>query len=265
MRKKRGESCENLERWLLTYADMITLLMAFFIMMYSMSVLNISRFREAAFSIRSGFGGLVAGQGRSILNATGTFAMAPSPIQGDTAGVPWRVTKPLVKYIEKIGKDQNAAAIGEDYRGIVISLSSDKLLFEPGSAKLRRDARHVLDRIARTLAKIDNMVQVEGHTCDLPPRGGEFASNWELSTARATNVLRYLVGPNRLDPWRFSAAGYGSVRPKVANNSMANRRQNRRVEIVILRPESQLAYVSQELPRRIGDPTRAEIRRRLEK
>lgn len=266
MRRRREESNHaGMERWLLTYADMITLLMAFFIMMYSMSVLNLGKFRQAAVSIRSGFGGLVKGQGQSILGSSGMFGSTPSPIEGDTAGVSWKVLKPLVEYVERSsrgGAGTPAAAISEDRRGIVITLSSDKLLFEPGSARIRPEARSVLSKIARTLEQTENLVQVEGHTCDLPPRGSRYPSNWELSTARATEVLRYLVENERLPASRFSAAGYGSIRPVAQGGK--DRSANRRVEIVILRPEVADTVAAGDKTRRIGEPREALFQRRLD-
>ncbi|MCX8053870.1 MAG: flagellar motor protein MotB [Armatimonadetes bacterium] len=264
MRKKREEHSHGaLERWLLTYADMITLLMAFFIMMYSMSVLNLAKFRQAAISIRSGFGGTVDGQGRSILKPSGEFGEKSSALEGDTAGVRWRILKPFVDYIEKSGL-QKAAAVGENRRGIVITMATDSLLFDPGSSRLKADALPLLDKVAEALTHTRNLVRVEGHTCDLPPRGGIYQTNWELSTARATEVLRYLVEHKGLSADRFAAAGYASTRPKAANDSEENRALNRRVEIVILRPEAALIEGARVRPmRRISDPGISVFQRRL--
>lgn len=260
-RKSRKEEHENLDRWLLTYADMITLLMAFFIMMYSMSVLNLAKFREAAISIRSGFGGIIKGQGKSAMGTSGMFGSKPSTIEGDTAGVAWQVIKPLVSYIEN-GSESASVQIGEDNRGIVITLHSDELLFKPGSAKINPRAYPVLDRIASTLRQVDNLIQIEGHTCDLQPRSSTYASNWELSTARATNVLRYLVETRKLPAHRFAAAGYGSVRPVGRNSNSADRSLNRRVEIVMLRPEVMPGNPPKGEPRRISDPFEPVFQRR---
>ena len=261
MRKKSGgDQHENLDRWLLTYADMITLLMAFFIMMYSMSVLNLAKFREAAISIRSGFGGAVKGQGKSILGSSGMFSASPSPIEGDTAGVAWNVLKPLITFIER-GSNSAQVQIGEDRRGIVITLKSDSLLFKPGESEINPLAYPVLNRIAFTLKQIQNRISIEGHTCDLQPRSGRYPSNWELSTSRATNVLRYLVERRDMPAQRFAAAGYGSVRPLVPNTNEANRARNRRVEIVLLRPEADETSQARGQPRRISDPHEIVIRR----
>lgn len=239
MRKKKGhEGHDNAERWLLTYADMITLLMAFFIMMYSMSVLNMAKFRAAAISIRSGFGGMIQGQGKSVLAATGAFSPKPSPIAGDSLGVEWSLVRPLVTYIEKNPRLRKNTQVARDSRGIVVTLLSDDLLFDAGSAEINSRAVPLLDKIAETLDKIGSPICVEGHTCDLPPRpGGRYPTNWELSTARATNVLRYFVEAKGLDPRLFSAAGYAGLRPFLPNTSERNRRRNRRVEIVIVAGE----------------------------
>lgn len=239
MRKRfsHKEESESSDRWLLTYADMITLLMAFFIMMYSMSVLNLSKFRQAAISIRSGFGGIIRGQGKSVFGTSGMFASKPSPIEGDTAGVNWSMLKPLVNYIDENTSENLDINIGEDPRGIVITVRSDKMLFDPGSAEIRRRAEPVLDQIAKVLEKVNNEVRVEGHTCDLPPRQSRFEDNWELSGVRAANVVRYLLYEHGLDASRFSIAGYGSGRPICPNDSEYHRRKNRRVEIIILRPD----------------------------
>lgn len=259
-KKKHSDSHENSERWLLTYADMITLLMAFFIMMYSMSVLNVSKFRDAAISIRSGFGGIVKGQGKSILGAGSAYTAKPTPVKiGDTTNAAWGLVKPLVTYIQKNVNTKNNVQVITDQRGIIVSMSSDKLLFKPGSADIRSEAYPLLDQIGQTLDRTANIIRVEGHTCDLPPRrGGQYPTNWELSTARATNVLRFFVEIKGLDARAFCAAGYAGTHPLVPNTSEENRRRNRRVDIVIVKGE--------EFP--MGQPVRepaqawGEIRRR---
>jgi chemotaxis protein MotB len=240
MRKKKGHADhENAERWLLTYADMITLLMAFFIMMYSMSVLNMSKFQEAAISIRSGFGGIIQGQGKSVLAATGSFSPKPSPIAGASPGVDWKVVKPLVTYIEKDAKLRKNTLVSTDERGVVVSMLSDNLLFDSGSAEINERAYPLLNKIAEMLDKLGNCVRIEGHTCDLPPRpGGRYPTNWELSSSRATNVLRYLTESKGLDPRFLSPSGCAGFHPLVPNTCEANRRRNRRVDIVIVAGEA---------------------------
>lgn len=239
MRKKKADGGhENSERWLLTYADMITLLMAFFIMMYSMSVINLAKFKEAAVSIRSGFGGAAGGQGKSVLDNGGSYSTKPSPLGGDSSASTWKIITPLISYINTDPHLKKNARVTVDNRGVVISMLSDNMLFDPGSADIRRPARPLLNTIAELLFKVDNNIRVEGHTCSLPPRSGSrYATNWELSTARATNVLRYLVEDKGLDATKFSAAGYAGTHPVAPGNTEQNRRKNRRVDVVILPKE----------------------------
>lgn len=223
-------------RWVLTYADMITLLMAFFIMLYSMSVLNMAKFQQVATSIKSGFGGMVEGQGRSILGSSEQFNLKLSPIPDDIAGVPDQTMKKIQTMI-KDEKLENKVRLRVDERGLVISLATDKVLFGPGRATLSGSAKKIIDAVADTLKDVPNEIRVEGHTCDLPIRSSEFPSNWELSTARATNVIRYLIDKKGFQPDRLSAAGYADSRALVPNTSESNRAINRRVDIVVLRSQ----------------------------
>lgn len=242
MRKKRlsgsegdgGHDGGGSLRWLLTYADMITLLMAFFIMMYSMSVINLSKFNNVAISIRSGFGGLMPGQGKSVLFTDGQISFKPSALKGDTTGVAWQVIKPLQNYIEETPAAKKSVSVYVDKRGLVVSLLTDKVMFEPGRAEIKPEAYPVMTRIAGVLRSIANEVRVEGHTCNLPTRSAVFASNWELSTTRATNVIRYMTEQQGIPADRLSAAGYADTRPLGPNDTDAHRRQNRRVDFVIL-------------------------------
>ncbi len=222
-------------RWLLTYADMITLLMAFFIMLYSMSILNLSRFQQVAVSIKSGFGGAVPGQGMSVLGATGQFGVQPSPIAGDTAGVPYSSIRKLQEGLARTSPESKAQML-TDERGLVVRLPSDTLLFEPGSATMRPAAAQVLAEVAEALREVPNDIRIEGHTCSLPTRSQRYPTNWELSTSRATEVVRYLITRERISPRRLSAAGYADQHPVARNSTAAGRAANRRVEIVLLRP-----------------------------
>jgi chemotaxis protein MotB len=122
----------------------------------------------------------------------------------------------------------------------VLQIVTDQVLFDLGKADLRPEGRAVLDGLASALKEVPNDIAVEGHTDNRPISGFPFPSNWELSTARATSVLRYLVDDKGLDRKRISAAGYGEERPVVPNDTPAHQAQNRRVEIVVLRPSKPL-------------------------
>lgn len=238
VRRRKGAHGEgghgNAERWLLSYADMITLLMAFFIMLYSMSILNLNKFREVAISIRSGFGGMVEGQGKSVLGSSGQFSIRPSPVPGDTAGVPPEAVAKLTKFVQKM-KLEKSVKLRMDERGLVITLVTDKIVFERGRSYLSPEAALIIDGLAESLKDIPNFLRVEGHTCDLRVSSSKYPSNWELSTTRATTVVRHLIEKNGIPAHRLSAAGYADSKPLVPNNSEKNRSLNRRVDIVVLK------------------------------
>jgi len=220
-------------RWLLTYADMITLLMAFFIMMYSMSILNLARFRQVAFSIRSGFGGLTEGQGKSIMGSSGQVSVKPSPIAGESTGVPWQIIRRIQRFVREEDLEK-VVKLRTDERGIVVSLVTDQVMFGKGQADLSPLAKKLVFSIADTIRGIPNEIRVEGHTCDLPIVSNKYPSNWELSTARAAAVVRFLIEQVGVPQERLSAAGYADSKPLAPNNCERNRALNRRVDIVIL-------------------------------
>ena len=218
------------ERWLLTYADMITLLMAFFIMMYSMSVLNQEKFKQAAESLRSQFGpqNRKAPQGGAGLMPNVSSADSP-PLEEDVQSLEDR----LREYVQK-NNLQDLIQTSHRDRALVISLASDNLLFARGEADLRPPALAILGKVAGMLQGIPNAVAVEGHTCNLPISTERFPSNWELSAARACSVVRYLANDKSLDPKRLAATGYGDSRPIAPNDGEDGRVKNRRVNLVIL-------------------------------
>jgi chemotaxis protein MotB len=216
-------------RWLLTYADMITLLMAFFILMYSMSIINLSKFKQVAISIRSGFGGSLEGGSGLLTHPIGQRAIIGEQFPQEGKSIE-EVAGKLEEYIKERDLSQ-AMRVTIEERGLVISLSTDNLLFPIGSAQMRPAAEEILHEIAGLLQSVSNKVLVEG---DLPIRTAEFPSNWELSTARASRVVRYLIEGYGIESKRFAAAGYADTKPTVPNTSEENRRRNRRVNIVIL-------------------------------
>ncbi len=248
-RKKKGaghEGHENSERWLLTYADMITLLMAFFIMMYSMSIMNLEKFSVAAISIRSGFGGALKG-GKHLLryqtdsNKTQIYHKSKKDAIKDAE------EELVSNAIEHNYGEQ--MLVYRDTRGVVVSIAVENLLFPRGSAELTHRAHQLLTPIARVLQTVPTEIMVEGHTCPQPISTVAFPSNWELSAARASSVVRFLqrqgVAANHL-----RAVGYADTRPRVPNTTEAQRAKNRRVDIVILdtTPDNALGRPAAGLP-----------------
>ena len=251
-RKKHAdhEEHENHERWLITYADMITLLMAFFVMMYGLSILDLKKFDEFKAGVAKQLGKspvMDGGQGLLIAGTGVAESSAPAISVGNRNGADDAVQQTgdlnresLTQLATVLQRQLNDAGLGNsatlelDPRGLVVYVT-DRVLFESGSAYLQWDGRRVLDQLALAIAPIDNPVIVEGHTDNVPiKRGGLYPSNWELSTARATQVLRWMVEGRGLPTVRFSAAGYADTHPRVPNDTSAHRAMNRRVEIVVV-------------------------------
>ena len=213
-------------RWLLTYADMITLLLALFIILFSISTINRVKFQALVNQVSGGFDNDWAINQPPNGGTNGNQALNAS------SNIP-AIQKQLEKYIQQNHLEKSVQT-RLDHRGLVITLLSDKSYYDSGSAQLRPETKVILDRIDKFIAKNSYMIRVEGNTDNVPISTGEYPTNWELSTARATNVVRYLVEKDGLDPSRISAAGYGEYHPRTQNATDTSRQQNRRVDIVIL-------------------------------
>jgi chemotaxis protein MotB len=256
-REEEHEEHENHERWLVTYADMITLLMVLFIVLYAIGQTDLKKFEQLRRSLNNSFGGgkasVVAGSNGMLEGAGPKPVAASEEIVGTEAELAQvALEEKRAKAKEKADEDGQLEAAKEQIearlraiglgdavhfrregRGLVVTVASDRVLFESGSATLSPEGRVVLDGLVGPLAALPNAVAVEGHTDDRPVRG-TFGSNWELSTARATSVLRYLLEVHRFPGDRLSAAGYADEKPVVPNDSDAHRAENRRVELVVM-------------------------------
>jgi chemotaxis protein MotB len=247
---------ENDERWLLTYSDMITLLMALFMVLFSISSVNTSKFESLQRAMQDAFSGKILSGGKSI-QQTGSEVQAQRP----AATPPIPAIQAITQQLSAAQKSKAAARENEDFkalkrqidayarahaltdklettiarRGLVIRLLTDKVLYGSGSATLNPRARPLLDRIAQLLrTEFDHPIVVEGHTDDRPISSAEFPTNWELSAARATTVVRYFIR-DHVAPGRLAASGYGAMHPLTTNATAAGRSRNRRVEIVLAR------------------------------
>lgn len=265
---------ENNERWLLTYSDLITLLMIFFVVMYSMSKVDANKFQAVAESLSIALGGGTPStvdianrpSGPMIFdnlpsatkpsNATGDLSKeeqqeGQSDGTGDT-DVENMTIEGIKQKLDKFALDngiESKLVSSIEERGLVISIQ-DTLLFDSGSADITPKAKEVLEKIISVLASAPNYIKVEGHTDNLPINTARFPSNWELSVLRATNVLHIMQGEISND--RLSATGYGEYRPLVSNDTEDGRARNRRVDLVILRSKYDLTEPGQNLA---GDPT----------
>lgn len=227
-RRSRNESHSNHERWLLTYADLITLLLAFFIVMYSMSRLDAKKFGRMA----DAFNGVLRG-GQAVLQ--------PASIDAQGAGLlDLGELKSLGNQIQEMVVEEHLTDKIEtlqDERGLVIRVL-ESAAFDAGSADLKPQMHAILGALAVELKKMDNHLRVEGHTDNRPINTPRFPSNWELSTSRATGVVRYLVEQLQFDPSRVSALGYGEFRPIASNDDPEGRARNRRVDLIVLADKS---------------------------
>lgn len=246
MRKKKAAKAENHERWLLTYADLITLLLVFFIVLYAGSQEDAKKFAVLADGLRSAFNNAATdgGGGNSPVFTGSGSANAGGP--GTEADDFESITAILRRVAQERGLEDRISLRMEPDR-IVIGLTSD-LLFASGSAALRPSAGPVLDAVAASLQGKPNEIRVEGHTDNVPIATPEFNSNWELSSARATAVLRRLVEQGGLPPRLVFAAGYGDTRPRADNATADGRAANRRAEIVVLYPAATTAATPSQSP-----------------
>ncbi len=214
---------------MLTYSDLVTLLMIFFIMMYVISNVNTQKFQALARVLGSAFGSSnILNSGDAILPETVSNS---GPVSSDASQLAL-----LKKQIE----EQVAAAgfggkvtVSLEERGLVVSIQ-DTILFISGSASLTPEAGSIITKIGITLKPLPNFVRIEGHTDNVPIHNQQFPSNWELSVARATDVVQELITQCGISPSRLSATGYGEYRPLAANDTDEHRQINRRVDILIL-------------------------------
>jgi chemotaxis protein MotB len=283
-RKRRGHAAEhdNDERWLLTYADMITLLMALFMVLFSISSVNISKYRTLQMALKAAFSGDILPGGKSIEQPGASANSSRAPTTIDTPAIV-RLTPNVTSELEHVASGQPGSAqsqssaqsaatsaasvqvsaaqreqanfealqrelneyaarhgfaksvhVAIEQRGLAIRVLTDSLLFTSGSAALESQGQPLLTEIA-ALLNIDHVhpIAVEGNT-DNVPISGPFPSNWELSTARASRVVRFLITKG-VDPQRLSATGYAAQHPIATNSTAAGRALNRRVEIVLQR------------------------------
>ena len=228
-RKKAEETkveTAGMMRWLLTYADMITLMLALFIILFAMSSLNKVKFQQFARDVSGGF------DNQWAINQPPNGGENGKQTFSSTSDIP-SIQRELQRYVDQ-NHLQSRVQVRMDHRGLVITLLSDNSYYDSGSAELRPETKKILDEVDVFLRKNDNLIRVEGNTDNVPIATSEYPSNWELSTARAVNVVRYLVEVDHLVPTRISAAGYGQFRPRTDNSTNEKRQQNRRVDIVLL-------------------------------
>jgi chemotaxis protein MotB len=238
-RRSGGDHGEHAdERWLLTYADLITLLMVFFVVLYSMSQSDSVKFHRISAALEQAFN-LDVFQGHNTNGLNEGTPSVSTPIQDlfsspEHAGEVARLEEKIQQAAATTASDQNPSVeVGSDKEGIVIRLSGS-YLFDSGRAELKPNSLGILDAIAAELRGLPNDVRVDGHTDATPIDSPRYPTNWELSAARAITVTRYLTESAGIPAARLTAAGYGEYRPLAPNDTREHRALNRRVEIHIL-------------------------------
>jgi chemotaxis protein MotB len=234
-RKKKHPEHVNHERWLVSYADFITLLFAFFVVMYAISTLDHNKMRALTESLSQALGRL--GTPRILDTKLPTWHQSGTQPSLPTGGSK-RADRAMAELAQTLSKLSNTFAsdvrfqVRVEPRGVVLSLS-EAALFGPGDTRLRREALPVLDAVAHVLLQNPHPLVIEGHTDDR--RGTQPSANWRLSTDRAVTVLSYLVEEHGYPPGRLAASGYGQYHPVADNKTEEGRSRNRRVDIIILR------------------------------
>ncbi|MGC8480299.1 MAG: flagellar motor protein MotB [Acidimicrobiales bacterium] len=253
-RRRGGEGeaeAENSERWLLTYSDMITLLLALFVVLFAMSSINLKKFVEFKTGLIKSFnnnsinsilhGGTGLLQHTSLVSHPGSTLGPVVPSIVISAGNP--IVKPpltesqLAQQVQQAVNSlnlQNQVQVITAQQGVVVRILTDHAFFATDSADLGASGDQIVDLIGKIVYPLPNQIEVNGYTDNQPIVGGPYTSNFELSAIRAVNVLLRLVHVDGVNPARIAATGYGSSRPVVPNDSPANQAMNRRVDVVIL-------------------------------
>ncbi len=231
--KKKHEEHENHERWLVSYADFITLLFAFFVVMYSVSSVNEGKFRVLSDSLVKSFANHKPVGDLTLMNLPIT---KNTPIQVKEEQKPADASRTYVKVANAIvaTKVPEGVKITSTERGLNIRIKDDAL-FQSGSADLNPQIEEFIDLVAGLVKDLPNFIAVEGHTDNQPIRSKAFPSNWDLSTARANTLIRYLIDRHHLAAQRFSSTGYAGTRPVESNDTAEGQASNRRVELIVLR------------------------------
>lgn len=236
MSRKKPEKKQISQDWLTTYSDMVTLILTFFVLLYSFALVDIHKFKTVAASMSAAFG-----SGASVFNLT-----------DNSGNVPIEGSNQPTESLEVEGSDQaendvyqtvsefvdinslnDYVTIKEGSRGVYIEFK-EKILFDTGKAVIKEEGIPALMKIAELIRNMPNQIVVEGHTDNVPIHTYQYPSNWELSSARALSVLKYLTENRGLDPKRFSIAAYGEYSPIDSNDTPEGRMQNRRVNILII-------------------------------
>ena len=242
-----SNSNDYINRWVISYADFVTMLLALFMVMFATSHMGATKVKDVNKSIQKVF------TNQTVIQETKNLQNEENVKNVETQTKEQNILEESGKTIldgkdgildsaqvmEQIKQDldvNTSIKVLKSDRGVVIRLN-DTMLFDPGSAIIKSEAMNTLQKIASTLEKFQNPIVIEGHTDSMPIRNERYPSNWELSTARATNIIKYMTDKYKFPPSRLSAVGYGEYMPIEQNTTPQGRAKNRRVDIIVLSSE----------------------------
>jgi chemotaxis protein MotB len=240
MAKHKHEEHENHERWLVSYADFITLLFAFFVVMYSVSSVNEGKYRTVSESIKAALNPVVSSPASKLAFTIGTAK--PTSMQS-----PSDAKEPVIRKLRAIMKSLKESTglelveMIEHASGDIIITVPDNVMFNSGEAVLRPEALPFLRALSDTLIELNRQIRIEGHTDNVPIRTAQFPSNWELSAIRAVMAVRVMTELYGVPSSHLSAVGRADSLPRTDNLTPENRAKNRRVEIVVLAEKTPIA------------------------
>ncbi|MBI3903651.1 MAG: flagellar motor protein MotD [Nitrosomonadales bacterium] len=241
-RSKRPEH-DNHERWLISYADFITLLFSFFVVMYAISSLNEGKYKVLSASLASVFGETATPQSNSPVSLSEQDRLMKSLVdrrnakQGERARKQQEYMRSVANNLNQVLASQVSSgqvSVTQSNRGVVLDINASAL-FNQGEAELQSESVKTMSEVARILGQGDQAIEVEGHTDDVPIKNPRFPSNWELSSARASSVVRLFI-EHGVAADRLTAVGSAANRPIASNDTLVGRARNRRVTVTILSP-----------------------------
>jgi chemotaxis protein MotB len=232
-RKKIVVEKSGAPAWMATYGDLVTLLLCFFVLLFSMSTIDNQKFKAIITSMQGSLGVLDSGIIVEMKDIETTF---PGDVTVEEQDEFRKIYQQLDDFIKENGLEKSIT-LNIDERGLLIRFL-DTVLFDSGRAEIKNEAKFIINMISDVIKESGKSIRIEGHTDNVPINTDKFPSNWELSTSRAVNVVKYIIELNDIEPWRISAAGYGEYHPIDTNDTSSGRQKNRRVDIVILRKEN---------------------------
>jgi chemotaxis protein MotB len=239
-RRREEPDVDKSNDWLLTYSDMVTLCLTFFVLLYSFSSIDTVKWKSLINSLQGALGVMsgsdipttTADENQFDMKKIDQMKVEQYLMYEEETKRMEEIQARLNEYLSSNDLDENISTSMEE-RGVIIRFQ-DSVLFPKSSADLYQESTVILSGLSSIFKELGNPIRIEGHTDNLPINTERFPSNWELSTTRATNVLRFLIKQG-VPGGQLSAVGYGEFRPIIANDCEENRKKNRRVDIVLLR------------------------------